>query len=242
LPAHWRIGVPRWCADIDDPASVRSALTGVDGLFAMTTFAGPKGTEGEVEHGKEIADVAREVGVPQVVYSSVGGAERATGIPHVESKRRVEEYMTSLGLSTSFVRPTFFMENFTHFLAPQQQDGVVVLRAPLGPGVPLQMVAVEDIGVVAAAALLDEASVPGEAVEIAGDELTGEQIAALYGERAGLPARFEALSLSVLAEDADQEAMFTWSTRLPAYRADFDATRRLAPDVRDFATWLATHA
>jgi uncharacterized protein YbjT (DUF2867 family) len=184
----------------------------VDGLFAMTTFTGPKGAQGEVEHGKQIADAAREVGVPQVVYSSVGGAERATGIPHFESKRRVEEYVSSLGLSTSFVRPTFFMENFTHFLAPQQQDGVVVLRAPLAPGVPLQMVAVEDIGAVAAAALLDAASVPGGAVEIAGDELAGEQIAAVYGQRAGLPTRFEALALSVLAEDADQEAMFTWFT------------------------------
>ncbi|MGH3786729.1 MAG: NmrA/HSCARG family protein [Pseudonocardiaceae bacterium] len=229
-------------ADLDDPAGHRSAFTGVDGLFAMTTFTGPKGTEGEVEHGMQIADAAREVGVPRVVYSSVGGAERATGIPHFESKRRVEEYMSALGLPTSFVRPTFFMENFTYFLAPKQEDGVVVLRAPLAPEVPLQMVAVEDIGAVAAAALLDPASVPGGAVEIAGDELTGEQIAAVYRGRVGLPARFEALPLSVLADDADQAAMFTWFAQLPAYQADFDATRRLAPGVRDFATWLATRA
>ncbi len=229
-------------ADIDDPASLRSAFTGVYGLFAVTTFTGPKGTEGEVEHGMQIADAAREVGVPQVVYSSVGGAERGTGIPHFESKRRVEEHMSTLGLSTTFVRPTFFMENFIYFLAPRHEDGVVVLRAPLAPEVPLQMVAVEDIGAVAAAALLDPASVPGGAVEIAGDELTGEQIATVYGERAGLPARFEALPLSVLAEDADQKAMFTWFTQLPAYQADFDATRRLAPGVKDLATWLATRA
>ncbi len=132
------------------------------------------------------------------------------------------------------------MDNFTHYFAPQQQDGVVVLRAPLAPGVPLQMIAVEDIGAVAAAALLDAASVRGGAVEIAGDELAGAQIAAVYGERAGLPARFEALALSVLAEDADQQAMFAWFSQLPAYQADFDATRRLAPGVRTFAAWLAT--
>lgn len=229
-------------ADIDDPVSLRSAFTGVDGLFAMTTFAGPRGTQGEVEHGKQIADAAREVGVPHVVYSSVGGAERATGIPHFESKRRVEEYMSLLGLSSSFVRPTFFMENFTHFLAPKQEDGVVVLRAPLAPGVPLQMVAVEDIGAVAAAALLDEAAVSGGAVEIAGDEVTAEQIAAIYGERAGLLARFDALPLSVVADDADQKAMFTWFAELPAYQADFDATRRLVPGLKNFRAWLATRA
>lgn len=228
-------------ADIDDPASLRSAFTGVEGLFAMTTFTGPKGTEGEVEHGMQIADAAGEVSVPAVVYSSVGGAERATGIPHFESKRRVEEYLSCLGLSTIFVRPTFFMENFAYFFAPQQEDGVVVLRAPLPPGVPLQMVAVEDIGAVAATALLDHASVPGGAVEIAGDELTGEQIAAVYGQRAGLPARFEALPLSVV-DDADQKAMFTWFAQVPAYQADFDATHRLAPGIKDFTTWLATRA
>ena len=228
-------------ADLDDPASLRRALTGVHGLFAMTTFAGPKGTQGEVEHGRHIADAARQAGVAQVVYSSVGGAERATGIPHFESKRRVEEYMIAVGLPTCFVRPTFFMDNFTHFFAPQQDNGVVVLRAPLAPTVPLQMIAVEDIGAVAAAALFDASRVPGGAVEIAGDELTGEQIATAFGQRASLPARFEPLPLNVV-DDADQRAMFTWFTHLPAYQADFDATRRLAPGVKDFATWLATRA
>ncbi len=81
---------------------------------------------------------------------------------------------------------------------------MVVLRAPLAPGVPLQMVAVDDIGAAAAAALLDPASVPGGAIEIAGDELTGEQVAAAFGDRAGLPARFEPLPLDVLADDPDQ--------------------------------------
>ena len=55
---------------------------------------------------------------------------------------------------------------------------------------------------------------------------------------AGLPARCEALAQSVLT-DADQQAMFTWFTQLPAHQADFDLTRRLAPDVKDFRAWLA---
>jgi len=97
-------------ADIDDAESMRRAFTDVDGVFAMTTFAGPAGTSGEVEHGKRIADAAAAARVPHVVYSSVGGAERHTAIPHFDSKRRVEEYLSALGLSTTFVRPTFFME------------------------------------------------------------------------------------------------------------------------------------
>lgn len=226
-------------ADVEDLETLRAALAGTGALFAMTTFAGRDGTAGEVRRGGLIAEAARDVGVPHVVYGSVGGAERHTGIPHFESKRRVEERMTALGLQTTFVRPTFFMENFDSFFAPATEDGVVVLRAPLAPGVPLQMVAVDDIGAAAAAALLDPTGVPGGALEIAGDELTGEQVAAAFGDRAGLPARFEPLPLDVLSDDPDQLAMFTWFTTPPAYRADIAATRRLVPDLTDFRAWLA---
>ncbi len=224
-------------ADLDDAASLRAAFAGVDGVFAMTTMTGPGGTAGEVAHGRTIGDAARDAGVPHVVYSSVGGAERGTGIPHFESKRRVEEHLLDLGVPTTFVRPTFFMDNFGG--GPQEEDGVLVLRSPLAPGVPLQMIAVDDVGAVAATALLDPAAVPGGAVEIAGDELTPEQIAAAFGAHAGRPARYEPLPLDVVA-DEDMHAMFAWFRRLPAYQADFAATRRLSPGVRDLAGWLAT--
>jgi uncharacterized protein YbjT (DUF2867 family) len=227
-------------ADVEDADALRTALAGVGGLFAMTTFAGRDGTDGEVRRGGLIADAARDAGVPHVVYSSVGGAERHTGIPHFESKRRVEEQMTALGLRTTFIRPTFFMENFGSFMPVEVEDGTVVLRAPLVPGLPLQMVAVDDIGAAAAAALLDPARVPGGEIEIAGDELTAEQVAEAFGADAGLPARFEPLPLDVLADDPDQQAMFTWFTRPPSYRADIEATRALVPGLKDLRGWLVS--
>ncbi len=224
-------------ADIDNAESMRRAFTDVDGVFAMTTFAGPAGTSGEVEHGKRIADAAAAARVPHVVYSSVGGAERRTMIPHFESKRRVEEYLSASGLPTTFVRPTFFMENFAR-LGPQPERGFMVLRLPLAPDVPLQMVSVDDIGVVAAAALLERDRVPGDTIEIAGDELTGEQIAAVYGQHFGLPSRFDPLPLDVLKQDPDRHAMFAWFNHLPSYEADFAATKDLAPHVKSLGTWL----
>jgi uncharacterized protein YbjT (DUF2867 family) len=235
-----RAGAELARADLDDGRSLRAAFAGVDGLFAMTTMTGLDGTDGEVRLGRAIGDAARDAGVPHVVYSSVGGAERATGIPHFESKRRVEEHLVELGLPSTLVRPTFFMDNFASS-GPQEEDGTLVLRSPLAPGVPLQMVAVDDIGAVAAAALLDPAAVPGGSIEIAGDELTGEQIAAAFGAQAGKPARFEPLPLDVLGDDEDMRAMFAWFRVPPAYEADFAATKTLIPAVRDFATWVAEH-
>jgi uncharacterized protein YbjT (DUF2867 family) len=201
-------------------------------------MAGENGPAGETADGCAIADAAHAVGVSNLVYSSVGGAERHTGIPHFESKRRVEEYMTSLGLPAIFVRPVFLMENF-HRSAPTMEDGTLVLKLPMPGDVPLQLIALDDIGAVSAAALLHPSRVPSGSVEIAGDELTGDQIAEAFADHAGVPGRFQALPLEVLSNNSDQQAMFAWFAQQPAYQADFAATRRLAPDVQTLTTWLA---
>ena len=133
--------------------------------------------------------------MPHVVFSSVGGADRESGVPHFESKRRVEEHLEQSGLRTTLVRPVAFMENFL-FMAPSVENGELVLRWPLPDDIPLQLVAVRDIGQISASLLLEHAEAPDGAIEIAGDERTGSQIAAAFGAHAGLPARYEALPLA----------------------------------------------
>jgi uncharacterized protein YbjT (DUF2867 family) len=102
------------------------------------------------------------------------------------------------------------------------------------------MIAAEDVGAVAAAAALDPGRVAGGSIEIAGDELTGEQIAEAYQHRYDVPARYEPLPIEVLDGDADQRAMFQWFAHLPAFQADFAATRALAPRTKTFERWLVT--
>ena len=80
-------------ADFDDPKTVRAAFDGVSRVFAMTTMDSGRGTEGEIADGIAIADAAKAASVDHLIYSSVGGAERHTGIPHFESKRRIEEHI-----------------------------------------------------------------------------------------------------------------------------------------------------
>jgi uncharacterized protein YbjT (DUF2867 family) len=227
-------------ADLDDPEGLRAAFTGVDGVFAMTTPGSDRNVDREVAHGHAIADAAAAAGVPQVVYSSVGGAERHTGIPHFDSKRNIEEYFIARGLPITFVRPVFFMDNFALFATPTSEDGTLTVRLPLPAGIPLQMITVEDIGAVAAAAALDPEGVAGGSIEIAGDELSGEEIAEAYQHRYDVPARYEPLPINVLDGDADQRAMFEWFAHLPAFQADFAATRALAPRTKNLEQWLMT--
>lgn len=234
------LGADLVAADLDDPERLRAAFTGVAGVFVMTTPGPDQRIDLEVRHGHAIADAAAAVGVPRVVYSSVGGAERHTGIPHFDSKRDVEEYLVARGLPTTFVRPVFFMDNFAQFMTPTMEDGTLMVRMPLPPGIPLQMITAEDVGAVAAAAALNPDRVPSGSVEIAGDELTGEQIAEAYQHRYDVPARYEPLPIEVLGDNADQRAMFEWFAHLPAYQADFAATRALAPRTKTFKQWLVT--
>lgn len=225
--------------DVHDAPSLIAALDGVDAFWFMTTPPGgmqDADTEGETAQGIALADAAAAVQVPHVVFSSVGGAERDSHVPHFDSKYLVEEHLATLGLHTTIVRPVFFTDNF-HWFAPTNEDGTLVVRLPFPDGITLQMIAVRDVGAVAAAALLDPSSVP-ETIEIAGDELTGSEIAAAFAEKTGLPARYEALPLAVMDGQDDMQAMFRWFAETPAYQADVDKVRRIAPDAWNLRRWL----
>jgi uncharacterized protein YbjT (DUF2867 family) len=93
-------------ADLEAPESIRAAFEGAAAAFAMTTFTVARGPEGEISHGCAILEAALGAGLPFLVYSSVGGAERNTGIPHFESKRRIEEFLID-SVPVNIIRPTF---------------------------------------------------------------------------------------------------------------------------------------
>src|ERR1700756_4563173 len=85
-----RQGVDIVKGDLDDEASLRRALAGAWGVFSVQN-AGEAGVEGEEAQGKRLATLARAVGVEHFVYTSVGSANKQTGVPHFENKWRIEE-------------------------------------------------------------------------------------------------------------------------------------------------------
>lgn len=227
-------------ADLTDESSLRAGFDGASAVFAMASPTPDGGVEAEARHGKTIARAAAAVAVPHVVYSSVGGVDRDSGIPHFDSKLEIEQTLLELSVPCTFIRPVFFMDNFVRFMAPTEDDGTLVVRLPMPGDVALQMIAVVDVAAVSVVALLKPGRISDGAIEIAGDELTGEQVAAKFGELRGLPARFEQVPTTTL--DDDNKAMFEWFANPPAYQADIDATRELDPQVLTFAQWLKTLA
>ncbi|MEV1026425.1 NmrA/HSCARG family protein [Streptomyces sp. NPDC050264] len=224
--------------DLDDEASLDAAMHGVHGVFSVQTFRGPGGVEAEERQGRAVADAAVRAGVRHFVYSSVGGADRDTRVPHFESKNRVERYLRTLELPTTVLRPVMFHDILLD-IAPRPVDGELVLAMWLDPGTPVQLIATGDIGVFAADAFENPGAWLGGVVEIAGDCLTGPQMAAAFEAAGGVPVRFQQLPIEPLrAARPDLANMFDWFER-DGYRADLAELRRTRPNLVSLRSWLS---
>ncbi|MFD4976402.1 NmrA/HSCARG family protein [Streptomyces sp. NPDC058424] len=224
--------------DMDDEESLTAAMRGVHGVFSVQTFRGPGGVEAEERQGRAVADAAVRAGVRHFVYSSVGGADRDTRVPHFESKHRVEQYLRTLDLPTTVLRPVMFHDILLD-IAPRPVEGGLVLAMWLNPDTAVQLIATSDIGVFAADAFENPDAWLGRVVEIAGDSLTGPQMAAAFEAVSGVPTRYQQLPSGPLrSARPDLANMFDWFER-DGYRANLDGLRRNRPGLVSLETWLA---
>lgn len=225
--------------DLNDQASLGPALAGAWGVFAVQN-TWEAGVEQEEVQGKRIAAAARQAGVQHFVYASVGSAHRATGVPHFDNKARVEATVRSLGFpSFVILRPAFFMENFT---SPGFKPGIDAgsLAVSMSPSVPLQMIAVADIGRYGRAAFERHAELNGEGIDIAGDSLTMPKVAAVISRVAGRAvSHFRVPIEDVRKYSEDLALMLEWFDRV-GYDADIAANvARFGIEPTGFAAWAA---
>lgn len=227
-------GVTLVQGDLDDAASLNKALAGAWGVFAVQN-TWEAGVEKEEEQGKRIAKLAREAGVQHFVYSSVGSAHRATGIPHFENKWRVEETVRSLGFPSHVIlRPVFFMENI---LGPWFLNGDKIYGA-LKPTTVLQMIAVRDIGVYGARAFTDAARLNRREIDLAGDALTFPEAARQLGAGLGRPIEYVQIPMAEVRKNSEDFAlMLEWFERT-GYNADIPGLEKeFGVKPTTFAAW-----
>jgi len=231
-------GVEVLQGDLDDLQSIDEAMVGMDAIFAVTTPF-ELGPEGEVKHGFALVDAAKKAGVGHFIYSSVGGADRATGIPHFESKSKVEQYLAASGLHYTISAPVFVIENYLGpWYLTDLRRGALKLALPADRR--LQVVSFKEIGAFGAALVERGEPVFGQRYDIASDEITGNEIAALFSGVSETTVTFEALDPEHLrAENADLAAMFVWFDKV-GYQADIPKLRAEFPDVgwRSAAEWF----
>jgi uncharacterized protein YbjT (DUF2867 family) len=224
-------------ASLEDTAAIMKALEGATSLFAMTTPFG--GTDTEIRQGVAAADAAKAAGV-HLVFTSVGSANRQTGIPHFDSKYEVEKHIAKVGVRATILAPVSFMENL-YFAKEQLAKGTYAAALP--PTRALAQVAVVDIGAVAVRVLEDAGRFTGKRFDLASDELTGNDALAILSRVTGRPFDYYQIPLDVIRQRMGEDAakMYDWLDRV-GYTADRPALRREFPDValHDFESWAKT--
>jgi len=217
-------GAEVFVGDLTDRPVLEKALGDVDGVFAMTTPF-EAGMEAEVHQGKTLADAAKDAGVAHYVFTSVGGADTHSGIPHFETKWNVEQHIRHIGLPATILRPTFFMDNFGTIFHEAILSGTLSL--PMLPKTKLQMIAVKDIGEFGAAALLRPRDFIGHTIELAGDELTMPEVVAHLSRTMNRAINFQPMpdDQAKSAMGHDMATMFRWFNNV-GYSADISALRQ----------------
>jgi uncharacterized protein YbjT (DUF2867 family) len=203
-------GVGIAAGDMDDRASLERAMRGVHGVYSVRDFWSC-GAAREVRQGINVADAAAAACVAHLVFSSVGGAERNSGIDHWQTKWEIEQHIRALGLPATMLRPAAFMENY---YIPAVEKALLKGRLldPVRADTPYQTIATDDIGKFAALAFEQPDHFIGIALEIAGSELTNQAAAGVFSQVHGRRVKFRRLPMPVVRVALGREfyQMFRW--------------------------------
>jgi uncharacterized protein YbjT (DUF2867 family) len=217
-------GVQLVRGDMDDLASLKKAMVGVQGVYSMQDYFGA-GPAREVQQGKNMADAALYAGVEHFVYSSVGGAERKSGIPHFETKAEIERHIRKLGIPATILRPVGFMETY-YYPVLEKQLVKGRLFNPFQANKPLQTIAPDDIGNFISLAFAQPNRFIGLELEIAGSELTGRETAEVFSRVLGRRVKVYPLPMiAIRPQGKEMYQMFSWINK-SGFQANIPALRR----------------
>ncbi|GGF20824.1 NmrA/HSCARG family protein [Williamsia phyllosphaerae] len=235
-------GIETIAGDLADPTSLRSAFVGAYGVFSVQPSSGQANTEmsddDEVAWGVLVADLAGEAGVEHLVYSSaIAAGSTPTGIGHFDTKSRIEAHVRGLDIASTIIRPASFMEIL---LLPGMglADGVFTFLMRKDQAV--QVLAVRDIGLVVAEIFGSPSSFVDRTIDLAGDSLTGDELAHHLGTALDRPVSYRRIPDDVLRGNdlLGRLAAAVDDGRLAGH-ADLTALRQTFPFLLRFDEWLA---
>ncbi|WP_280269043.1 NmrA family NAD(P)-binding protein [Nocardia wallacei] len=229
--------------DFDTPDSIAAAVAGVRAVFAVPPAPfGPRGWDDdlEAERGTRLVELSRRAGVDHFVFTGIGSFRGDVGRLST-GKKRIEDAVAASGMRYTLLRPVRFMENY--LARTGLLDGIDngVNRHAFAPDRPVQVIAVDDVGVLGALTLADPNRFDGRVLELAGDEVTPLDAVAAISRTTGHEVRYrqiteaEAAALPEPIATTVQKLMKTGS----GWQADIPALREIHPGLHTFDTWLA---
>ncbi len=251
-------------ADLDNPATLGKAFAGAYGAFCLTNFWEHFSPEKELEQARTMAQAAKASGVEHAIWSTLEDTRKWVPlhddrmpiligkykVPHFDAKGEADQLFRDAGVPTTFLLTSFYWENFIYFGAGPQRgpDGSLALVFPLDDK-PLSSIAVEDIGKCAYAIFKRGKEFIGKTVGIAGQHLTGQEMARAMSQALGQEIRYTNVppdlyrSFGFPGAD-DLGNMFQFKRDFNDYfvgARDLEFTRSLNPELQTFEEWLAVH-
>jgi uncharacterized protein YbjT (DUF2867 family) len=172
--------------DLSEPGTLTAALDGVGAVFLLSA-TGPE----QAAQGLGVVRAAQAAGAERVVQLSVWRADEEL-TPIARQHRPVERALEASGLGWTFLRPNFYMQNFTRQMAASiRQDGSF---AQPDSAAPISFVDNRDVALVAAR-VLTSAGHDGQVYDLTGPQaLTYDQAAGVLSDVLGKPVRFTGLT------------------------------------------------
>jgi uncharacterized protein YbjT (DUF2867 family) len=252
-------------ANVDDAQSLKKAFAGAYAAFCVTFFWDHFSPEKELAQAGAMAQAARESGLQHVIWSTLEDTRKwiplsdsrmptlmdRYKVPHFDAKGEADKIFTDLGVPVTFLLTSFYWDNFIGFgMGPKESpEGKLVLSMPLAdkrlPGI-----AAEDIGRCAYGIFKRGKEFIGKRIGIAGEHLTGAQMAEQMSRALGREVEYQAVPFDVyrglgFPGAADLGNMFQFKCDFEDYfcgARELIVSRSLNPGLQTFAGWLSAHA
>lgn len=246
-------------ADISDETSLAKAFEGAYGAFLVTNFWDHMSPEKEKEDAATMARAAKAAGLQHVIWSTLEDTREhfpldddrmptlmgTYKVPHFDAKAEADQLFTDAGVPTTFLRTTFFWDGFLGMMAPQRgEDGALSLALSMGDS-KLAGIGSEDVGRTAYGIFKRGTELVGKTISIAGEHLTGTEMAAVFSRILGEDVTYAALPVEVLRAQPfpgaqELASTFQYYTETPEFVAvrDLSYVRSLNPSLQTFDQWL----
>lgn len=257
-----KLGAQVRAVDVDDVESLKTAFAGAYGAFCVTFFWEHFSPEKELAQARNMAQAAKHTNLQHVIWSTLEDTRKWVPlsdnrmptlmgkykVPHLDAKGEADQIFTALGVPTTFLLTSFYWDNFIHFgMGPKKgADGKLAITFPMD-NKKLPGIAAEDIGKCAYGIFKRGREFIGKTVGIAGEHLTGAQMAAAFTRALGQEVRYNSVSPEAYralgfpgAEDLGN--MFQFKRDFESYfcgARNPDFARSLNPALQTFEMWLA---
>lgn len=256
------LGAEVVAADIDDSASMKKALDGAYGAYFVTFFWAHFSPEKEYGEAKSMAEVAKAAGLKHVIWSTLEDTRNWVPldddrmptlqgkykVPHFDSKGEADKLFTELGVPTTFLRASFYWDNFIYFGSGPKKgpDGKLYLTFPLDDK-KMAGIAAEDIGKCAYGIFKAGPELIGKTIGIASDHLTGTELATAFTKALGKEVLYNNVTPETYrgfgfpgADDLGNMYQFYRDFEKDVNKVrDIGLSKKLNPELKPFNQWLA---